>query len=185
MSTEGCAARAVPGGDVDTAAERDRGDRPDQACELGRSSSDWTRTSNPAINSRMLCQLSYGGPLVRERRPLADGRNPTTRGSGASSAPPSPALGERPIGALGQDGGNRSRPSRRGGDMLKFLLGAAVGYVLGAKAGHERYEQLHRTYQRVADHPAVQGAAGVVRARVEETMNGGRHTEAASNGHHR
>ena len=25
-------------------------------------SSDWTRTSNPAINSRMLCQLSYGGP---------------------------------------------------------------------------------------------------------------------------
>ena len=26
------------------------------------SSSDWTRTSNPAINSRMLCQLSYGGP---------------------------------------------------------------------------------------------------------------------------
>jgi hypothetical protein len=59
--------------------------------------------------------------------------------------------------------------------MLKFLLGAAVGYVLGAKAGHERYEQLRRTYQRVADHPAVQGAAGVVRARVEETMNGGKH----------
>ncbi|GAA1294346.1 hypothetical protein GCM10009609_74520 [Pseudonocardia aurantiaca] len=60
--------------------------------------------------------------------------------------------------------------------MLKFLLGAAVGYVLGAKAGRERYEQLYRTYQRVADHPAVQGAAGVVRARVEETMNGGKHT---------
>ena len=30
----------------------------------GFCSSDWTRTSNPAINSRMLCQLSYGGPLV-------------------------------------------------------------------------------------------------------------------------
>jgi hypothetical protein len=29
--------------------------------------------------------------------------------------------------------------------MLKFLLGAAVGYVLGAKAGHRRYEQLKRT----------------------------------------
>ena len=24
-------------------------------------SPDWTRTNNPAINSRMLCQLSYGG----------------------------------------------------------------------------------------------------------------------------
>jgi hypothetical protein len=70
-----------------------------------------------------------------------------------------------------------------GDEMLKFLLGAAVGYVLGARAGRERYEQLLRTYQRVADHPAVQGAAGVVRARVEETMNGGRRkTEAGSNG---
>jgi hypothetical protein len=55
--------------------------------------------------------------------------------------------------------------------MLKFLLGAAIGYVLGTKAGHERYEQLLRTYQRVADHPAVQSAAGVVRARVDEVVN--------------
>jgi hypothetical protein len=70
--------------------------------------------------------------------------------------------------------------------MLKFLLGAAVGYVLGAKAGHERYEQLKRTYQRVADHPAVQGAAGVVRARVEEAVNGGKHlADATTNGHGR
>jgi hypothetical protein len=64
--------------------------------------------------------------------------------------------------------------------MVKFLLGAAVGYVLGAKAGHERYELLKRTYQRVSDHPAVQGAAGVVRARVEEKMNGHKHTADAT-----
>lgn len=70
--------------------------------------------------------------------------------------------------------------------MLKFLLGAAAGYVLGARAGHERYEQLRRTYQRLADHPAVQGAAGVVRARVEERVNGGKHSAAIStNGHGR
>jgi hypothetical protein len=68
--------------------------------------------------------------------------------------------------------------------MLKFLLGAAVGYVLGARAGHARYEQLCRTYRRVADHPAVQGAAGVVRARMEEAVNGGRHTaDSSTNGH--
>ncbi|GEL16928.1 hypothetical protein [Pseudonocardia asaccharolytica] len=67
--------------------------------------------------------------------------------------------------------------------MLKFLLGAAVGYVLGARAGHERYEQLMRTYQRLVDHPAVQGAAGVVRARVEEVVNGSRHTtDVTTNG---
>lgn len=67
--------------------------------------------------------------------------------------------------------------------MLKFLLGAAVGYVLGAKAGHERYEQLVRTYQRVSDHPAVQGAAGVVRARMDEKLAGRPHAEVSTNGH--
>jgi hypothetical protein len=71
---------------------------------------------------------------------------------------------------------------RPGGVMLKFLLGAAVGYVLGARAGHERYEQLVRTYQRISDHPAVQGAAGVVRARVDEKLNGQR-AAVSSNGH--
>ena len=65
--------------------------------------------------------------------------------------------------------------------MLKFLLGAAAGYVLGARAGRERYEQLLRTFQRVSDHPAVQGAAGVVRARVEEKVTG-RHADSTANG---
>lgn len=65
--------------------------------------------------------------------------------------------------------------------MWKFLLGAAVGYVLGARAGHERYEQLRRTYQRIADHPAVQGAAGVVRARVDEAVTH-RHAEQGARG---
>lgn len=70
--------------------------------------------------------------------------------------------------------------------MWKFLLGAAVGYVLGARAGNERYEQLRRTYERLADHPAVQGAAGVVRARVqarvEEQLTGGRHEAGSAQG---
>ena len=42
--------------------------------------------------------------------------------------------------------------------MLKFLLGAAV------------------------DHPAVQGAAGVVRARVDEKLHG-EHAAVSTNGH--
>ncbi|RJQ80432.1 hypothetical protein D5S17_08200 [Pseudonocardiaceae bacterium YIM PH 21723] len=56
--------------------------------------------------------------------------------------------------------------------MLKLLLGVAVGYVLGAKAGHERYEQIMKLYRQVADHPAVQGAAGVARAKVSEFVPG-------------
>ena len=54
--------------------------------------------------------------------------------------------------------------------MRTFLLGAAVGYVFGAKAGRARYDQIVRTYRKVADHPMVQGAAGVVRAKVGEKV---------------
>jgi hypothetical protein len=50
--------------------------------------------------------------------------------------------------------------------MIPFMLGAATGYVLGARAGRERYEQLASTCRRIADHPAVQGAAGIAKAKV-------------------
>ena len=39
-----------------------------EALTCGKGSPEWTRTTNPAINSRMLCQLSYGGPVARRRR---------------------------------------------------------------------------------------------------------------------
>ena len=32
-----------------------------------RSSPGWTRTNNPPVNSRMLCQLSYRGPTAKRR----------------------------------------------------------------------------------------------------------------------
>ncbi len=38
---------------------------------------------------------------------------------------------------------------------LTFITGAAVGYVLGARAGRERYEQLRRTAMGIARNPAV------------------------------
>ncbi|HWM06199.1 MAG TPA: hypothetical protein VNP92_27970 [Actinophytocola sp.] len=64
--------------------------------------------------------------------------------------------------------------------MKAFVLGAAVGYVLGAKAGRGRYDQIMRTYRKIADHPAVQGAAGVARAKVgEKTGLGERHKSTA------
>jgi hypothetical protein len=38
-----------------------------------------------------------------------------------------------------------------------ILLGAgAVGYVLGAKAGRERYEQISRSAQKIRTNPTVQ-----------------------------
>ena len=40
-----------------------------------------------------------------------------------------------------------------------FVTGFAVGFVLGARAGRERYEQLMRLARKAADSPAVQQAA--------------------------
>ena len=51
---------------------------------------------------------------------------------------------------------------------LSFLLGAAVGYVLGARAGRERYETIVRVGRRVAGSQTVQSAAGVLQAQVDE-----------------
>jgi hypothetical protein len=45
-----------------------------------------------------------------------------------------------------------------------FGLGLATGYVLGARAGRERYESLVRTFRAVKERPEVQGAAGIVAA---------------------
>jgi hypothetical protein len=43
---------------------------------------------------------------------------------------------------------------------LGFLVGFGAGYVLGAKAGHERYEQLKRLYGNLLSSPQFQQASG-------------------------
>jgi hypothetical protein len=45
-----------------------------------------------------------------------------------------------------------------------FVVGLAIGYVLGAKAGRERYEQLRKLARKAADSPAVQQAAAALQA---------------------
>ncbi|GAA4146602.1 YtxH domain-containing protein [Actinomadura keratinilytica] len=49
-----------------------------------------------------------------------------------------------------------------------FIAGAAVGYVLGTRAGRERYEQIRRMTRRLMENPTVQETAGLLRARGEE-----------------
>lgn len=47
---------------------------------------------------------------------------------------------------------------------LWFISGMAVGFVLGARAGRETYENLVVTGRKLLDHPTVQEAAGVAQA---------------------
>ena len=44
-----------------------------------------------------------------------------------------------------------------------LLMGFGAGYVLGAKAGHERYEQLRRLYDNLVSSPTFQDATGKAR----------------------
>ncbi|MFC5180850.1 hypothetical protein [Actinomadura harenae] len=60
---------------------------------------------------------------------------------------------------------------------VPFVVGLMVGYVLGARAGRERYEQIRRASRKVAGSPAVKGAAGAVRERASDA--GGRVVEKA------
>jgi hypothetical protein len=54
--------------------------------------------------------------------------------------------------------------------MFRLLIGIAAGYVLGSRAGRERYEQIKRWASRAADNPAIQGAAGLVRAQITNAV---------------
>lgn len=42
---------------------------------------------------------------------------------------------------------------------LTFVAGVALGYVLGTRAGRERYEQLKKSARQVAGNPAVRNTA--------------------------
>jgi hypothetical protein len=67
-----------------------------------------------------------------------------------------------------------------------LLAGLAAGYVLGAKAGRERYEQIRAAARRVGDNPGVQRltqevnkTVAVGKERVTEVAS--RRAEQASN----
>lgn len=49
-----------------------------------------------------------------------------------------------------------------------FVAGLATGYVLGTRAGRERYETIRRAGQRVVENPSVQEAAGVLQAQASD-----------------
>ena len=52
--------------------------------------------------------------------------------------------------------------------------GFAAGYVLGTRAGRQRYEQLAEAARRVRDDPTVQSAVGAVQDQAARLYAGGK-----------
>lgn len=53
---------------------------------------------------------------------------------------------------------------------IAFVLGATVGYVLGTRAGRERYEQIKRGAKAVWETPPVQNGVGAVKGAVGDRV---------------
>ncbi len=68
---------------------------------------------------------------------------------------------------------------------LSFVIGGAIGYVLGAKAGRERYEQIVAASRRFAGSQTVQTTAGVLQAQLDTVSQRARNVLMAKvGGHH-
>jgi hypothetical protein len=57
---------------------------------------------------------------------------------------------------------------------LMFLTGLAAGFVLGTRAGREKYEEIRANAQKVWQHPTVQEAAGVAQAQANKLYTEGK-----------
>ncbi|GLW32960.1 hypothetical protein [Actinoplanes regularis] len=57
---------------------------------------------------------------------------------------------------------------------LLFLGGLAAGFVLGSRAGREKYEEIRANAQKLWDHPTVQEAAGVAQAQANKLYTEGK-----------
>ncbi|MCG7596301.1 hypothetical protein ACXYX3_16390 [Mycobacterium sp. C3-094] len=55
--------------------------------------------------------------------------------------------------------------------MIGYVAVAAVGYVLGTKAGRQRYEQLAGTYRAVTGSPAARAVIDAGRRKIAERVS--------------
>ena len=55
--------------------------------------------------------------------------------------------------------------------MIGYLVVLAVGYVLGAKAGRRRYEQIASTYRAVTGSPAAKSMIDAGRRKIADRVS--------------
>ena len=69
------------------------------------------------------------------------------------------------------EGDNHDATHRKGCQMryrATFVAGLVVGFIAGARAGRERYDQIVKYTKQVAESPAVQKATNTVAAKATE-----------------
>ena len=57
---------------------------------------------------------------------------------------------------------------------LMFITGLAAGFVLGSRAGREKYEEISANAKKLWEHPTVQEAAGVAQAQANKLYTEGK-----------
>ena len=67
---------------------------------------------------------------------------------------------------------------------LTFAAGLVLGYVLGTRAGRERYEQLKKSARQVAQNPAVRNTAETAAQQGREMAGKALHAVSAKVGDH-
>jgi hypothetical protein len=68
-------------------------------------------------------------------------------------------------------------------NKLFFLTGVGVGYVLGTRAGRQRYEQLVRAGRKLKENPTIQETAGILQAQAGELVSSAKGTVSDKLGH--
>jgi hypothetical protein len=63
---------------------------------------------------------------------------------------------------------------------LLFVAGAAIGYVLGTKAGRQRYDDMIDAARKFLDSPSVHEATGVAQTQAARLYSRGKETLAAT-----
>jgi 2',3'-cyclic-nucleotide 2'-phosphodiesterase (5'-nucleotidase family) len=65
---------------------------------------------------------------------------------------------------------------------LFFVAGAGVGYLLGTRAGREKYDKMVAKAREVMDRPDVQEVTGAVKAKANQLYDEGRQRVRATIG---
>ncbi|MTE12388.1 hypothetical protein [Nocardia aurantiaca] len=55
--------------------------------------------------------------------------------------------------------------------MLRLIIGVAAGYVLGAKAGRARYEQISKTTRAISESPVTRKVVQMGRQKLADKLS--------------